>query len=110
MATSLTVKQGDTFPPVDLTVYDPNGVPLNLPVGTSVRFHMGKTLRGGASLIRTGQLIDGPTGRISYQWQAGDTGVAGGFLAEFQLTLPDGRVLTVPNDDWIEILIVKQLG
>lgn len=106
---NITLKQGDTFPPVDITVLNPDGLPLSLPTGTLVRFHMG-TLRTGAAFLGVGEVLDAAAGRISYQWQPGDTDTPGGFLAEFQLTLPDGRVLTVPNNDWIEVEIVKQLG
>lgn len=106
---NVTMKQGDTYPPVEITVQDPDGNPLALPTGTTVRFHMG-TLRAGASFLGAGQVLDAANGRILYQWQEGDTNTPGGFLAEFQLTLPDGRILTVPNNDWIEVEIVKQLG
>ncbi len=107
---ALVMKQNDTYPSVKMTVYDPEGNVLPIPDGTIVLFNMGRTLRSGATLRGSGRIADGLAGIVEYEWKPGDTSTPGGFLAEFELTLPNGGVLTVPNDTWLEVEIVPELG
>jgi len=45
-----------------------------------------------------------------YDWQLGDTDTAGQYEGEFEVILASTKPETYPNDDYIDILIPKDLG
>lgn len=46
----------------------------------------------------------------TYDWQDGDTDTEGRYEAEFEVILASGKPETYPNDDYIDVLIPKDLG
>ena len=79
--------------------------------GATVVFNMStkdgtkKITRGTASL---GNDADGDF--ATYDWQAGDTDTLGDYEGEFEVILASGKPETYPNDNFIDILITKDLG
>ena len=63
-----------------------------------------------SALVRTCTLTDAPNGKVTVAWQAGDTDKSGSFRAEFEITYPDTKKMTVPNDGWVSIIILPDLG
>ncbi len=49
------------------------------------------------------------SGRVSYQWQVGDTDVAGTYVAEVKTTI-DGKPLTYPNTRQFRVEVTSNLG
>jgi hypothetical protein len=108
----LWVKQGDTAPPVVRTLKDFDENPVNL-TDADVVFNMRRIHGDQEPVIEAGVVdIDGdPTsGVVTYEWQPGDTDEAGGFYGEFEVTFDDGSVETFPNDGYVRIAIVAELG
>lgn len=120
------LKRNDTREPIEVTAEeeDENGVmqPIILPNSTTVEFHMVQAATNeftgqpmpnpGAVKIAAGvgYLVPSTGGGIGYQWTGPDTNLAGTFLAEFQLTFADGRILTFPNNDNITVHIRPDLA
>lgn len=92
-----TIKRNDTGPSIReaLTL---GGAPLNL-TGATVRFRL---TAKGATTPKVNQLatVEAPAtaGIVHYTWLLGDTDTSGDYIREWQCTLSDGSVVTVPND------------
>ena len=98
------IKQNDTSPAIDSILQSEDGSEIIDLTGCSVQFHMKHSQRtttvSGACAI-----VDEDGGRVRYQWQTGDTSVAGWYRAEFEVTYFDGKIETFPNDGaiWIHV-------
>lgn len=100
---------GDTGPAITATLTDAAGAPVPL-AGAAVRFRMRAVVGGTTVVDRAAEILDAPTGRVRYQWQAGDTDAAGEYLAGFAVTFGSGVVESVPNDRHLRVLITGRLA
>jgi hypothetical protein len=100
------IKTGDLLPPVRGTCLDGNGKPQPLTGGT-VRFHMFDS-RGNVLIDAPAVVVDALAGKVQYNWQPGQTDVAGIYKCEFEVTFGGTMPLTFPNDGYGRITITKQ--
>jgi hypothetical protein len=105
------VKQGDTSPSVLRTLQDADGNGVNL-TDADVVFNMRRIHGDQTPVIEAGDVtvVDTAAGDVSFDWLPGDTDEAGGFYGEFEVTFSDGSVETFPNDGYVRIAIVAELG
>lgn len=104
-----TIKTDDTSPALTVTATYSDGTVIDL-TGAAATF----SLRSDAGVVVVNDAtatINAPltSGSLSYHWIAADTATAGYYLGEFHVTLPDGSRLTVPNDGYLNVLIVKDI-
>lgn len=101
------MKQGDTLPSIGATLFDDAGNPLNLSAAT-VAFSMADQDSG---IVASGPavVVDGPGGKVRYDWQVGDTDVPGVFRAEWIVTFGGDLNIQVrvPNDSFHVVKITK---
>lgn len=98
-----TIRVGNTSPALEYTM-TPSDVDL---ADATVRFHMVKD----DGTVQIDNALDGVTVEnetdspiVSYQWQDGDTDIAGRYEGEFRVTYSDGAVETFPARGFIPIL------
>lgn len=104
-----SIKAGDTKPWMSATLQDAHRRPIDL-TGASIEFHMRpKVVGSDGELTADAEIVDELKGSVQYQWADGDTDVPGPYDAEFKITFPDGSVESVPNDSYIEVLILPLL-
>jgi len=97
------VKKGDRYPLLAAILQLEDGTAIDLTSG-SVKFRMSN--QHGQNLVNTSAVVvSASAGTVRYDWAAGDTDVAGKFRGEFEATLASGRIVTVPNDSYIDIRI-----
>lgn len=96
------IKRNDTSPSVEATL-SAKGSPVDL-TGATVYFHMSDGLGG------LGTIVDPSTGKVRYDWQAGDTATAGVYYSEWEVVYADGKKETFPNDGYSTIKILEDLG
>jgi hypothetical protein len=104
-----TMKKNDTWPPLAFTLSDAAG-PVDLTDAQQVMLRMKlgrKTVHGICSPAPD---QDAHPGAGTYSWVPEDTSIVGKWRAEFEVTWVDGTVVTFPNDDYLEIEIVEDLG
>lgn len=92
------LKTGNLEPPLAAVLRLADGQPIDLS-GATVRLLM--RLASGASSAKVDAeciVVDAEAGHVQYSWVSADTDTAGLFDAEFEVTLPGGRKLSVPND------------
>mgnify|MGYP001567930676 CR=1 FL=1 len=85
-----------------------DGVAINL-TGATVSLCT-KNNRTGASLKRSAAIVNALTGQVEYQLIAEDTATVGDHLVEWEIIFGNGRILTVPDNDWHIMKIVEDLG
>lgn len=106
---SFYLKQGDTLDDLDRTLRNADGTAIDLSTATAVRFHM---RRAGTVIVDAAASVVGTAsdGNVRYEWQSGDTDTPGHFQSEFEVTFASGKVITVPNDGFMPIIITEQIA
>jgi hypothetical protein len=103
---TITIKRNDTRDAIKATLSNESGL-VNLD-GATVRFLMSK--RGVKKIDRQAQIQDATAGIVWAVFETGDTDETGLFQSEFEVTFSDGRIETFPNDGFILIDIINDLG
>lgn len=104
----MTIKQHDTWPPLDAVLSDQDG-PIDLTTATTVKLLL-KTATGGGTGGGTCTITDAAGGGVRYEWQTADTAAIQSFNGEFEITWSNGEISTVPNDSYITVEIKADLG
>jgi len=98
----MKIKKGDTRNAIRATLKR-NGQAVNL-TDCHVRFLMSNGVQGHA-------IVDRPlSGKCYYNIEKSISEKEGLFNFEFEVEYPDGRVETFPNDGYLRLKIVKDLG
>ena len=115
MASTFKMKQGDTLPVIEVTLYDDadQTTPTNLTNASAVKMIIGK--KGSAPTFTATMTIDADptTGKATYQWVSGDTEFAvGQYSLEFEVTWTGTPtdVSTYPKDGYLTFELVEDLG
>jgi hypothetical protein len=111
MATTVEIRQNDLLPLLDYTLVKDTSDTAHDLTDATVRFTMRNKLRGNVKINRaTMTIIDAAAGQVRYSWIASDTNVAGEFVGEIEVTFSSGKILTFPEEEYIPIIIKKELG
>ena len=108
MSYDITIKRGDARNAIKAILKDSSGNPVNLE-NCHVKFHMAP-LNRPAVISRAAHIENAAAGEVWVVWAPGETDVAGIYRAEFEVTYDDGRRETFPNDGYISIQILNDLG
>jgi hypothetical protein len=105
-----TIKQNDTVPDINASLVEADLSPIDLTSASSVYFIMRASGTVGDPKVKdTCTITDAVNGQVQYLWQTGDTDTAGTFDVEFEIHWGT-EIQTVPNDTYITIKIVPDLG
>ena len=104
----VVLKRGDTRTAIKATLKTPAGAAADL-TGATARFLLAD-LRGVLKIDKQIDVLDATEGKVMVVLEATEVDVAGSFRAEFEVTFDDGRVETYPNDGYISIKIIPDLG
>ena len=108
MGYDITIKRGDTRNCIKAILKNASGAPVDL-AGCEVNFHMA-SLGRQAIVSRAVHTEDAEAGAVWVVWATGETNIAGVYRAEFEVVYQDGRRETFPNDGYISIQILEDLG
>jgi hypothetical protein len=107
------IKNGDTSPAyvVDLQDdVDSTPAAIDLTDATSVTFKMRLASTTGAPAVDAAMdITTAASGRVTYEWQTGDTDTPGTYEAEFEILWTDGTIETVPNQGYMSIVVTDDL-
>lgn len=104
-----TIKQNDTRPYLDAQLLNTDNTPINL-TGCAVRLFMVSISGGQVKVDGVCAITDAINGKVRYYWQVGDTADYGDYKAEFEITFSDGSKQTIPNDGYLIISIIREIG
>ncbi len=111
MSIEIDVRQNDTLPYFDFTlIKNSQGTPHDL-TGATVVFSMASEI-GETPKIDEGNvtIVDALAGEVRYSFDAADTDTIGMFYGEFEVTFSDGRILTFPEGDYINVNIIGEIA
>lgn len=108
MSYDVTIKRGDTRNCIKAVLKDATGSPVNL-TGCEVKFLMAPLGRQ-ANCSRAAHIQDALNGEVWVVWAPGETDISGVYRAEFEVLYDDGKRETFPNDGYINIQILNDLG
>jgi len=98
------IGQGDTASTMLVVLRDANNNAVNI-TGASVHIDV-TPIHGGTKTVDTSAtIVDAPTGQVSYTFTAGQTAVAGDYLATFTVTFGGGAIESFPNAGYYLITI-----
>lgn len=101
------MKQGDTWKPL-LANMSHSDAGFDLEDAVSITLRMRS--RDKTVVISGPMVLEDPvTFLVSYDWDVGDTAVAGVYDAEIEVDWGLGRIETFPNDGYREIELVEEL-
>jgi len=100
------IKRNDLLPAIEATLKYVDGTAINL-TGATVKFIFTKP--DGTVINRSATVVSAAAGTVKYEWQTGDTTIAGVMRAEWEITFPGGK-LTVPSQGHLSILVTEDLG
>lgn len=103
------IKQNDLLPVHRATLLDANNQPINLS-GATLKFHMKGRNSTQVKVDAAAVIVDAVAGKVEYRWAPGDTSQIGAFDAEYQITYPGAKPLTVPNDGYMTVQIVAEIA
>lgn len=115
---TVTLKRNDNRIALEAVLKKPDGTAENLTDAT-VKFimragrfttHTGTYEYGDLKVDRAVDTISAIDGKVWVVFTTAELSTAGWYLAEFEATYQDGRVETYPNDEYIPIQIIKDLG
>lgn len=106
------VKQNDLSPTIQATLIGPDGNPTDL-TSCTVDFHMADKT-SGAVKVNAAATPDADQvtnkGVVTYAWAVGDTDTVGDYFAEWEVTLPSGKIVTYPNVTNDTVKVTKELA
>lgn len=104
------MKRNDLLPSIAAILsYAGLGV-IDLTNAASVKFIMRMPGASVPKVNRAASFVDRPSGRVQYDWVAGDTDTVGRYRAEFEVTDSSGKKLTAPNEGYFMVNIVADLA
>ena len=93
----ITIKQGDTYPPLRAYLHMANGAPIRL-AGSTVKL-VTKDEEDNIKINKPANIVNESKGCVEYKWAKTDTSIPGEYRGEFEVTLQNGAIVTVPMMD-----------
>jgi len=109
VATDFYIKDSDTLPAIQAILTDATDTVVNLS-GCTVRFIMTNKSTAVVAVDAAATVVNAAGGVVRYNWVTGDTDIAGGYRAEWEVTFGGGGVETFPNSTYMNIKITGDLG
>lgn len=104
------IKQGDRRPNLVARLRNADNTPLDLTDADNVTFIMkknGTVVIDKVACVLTNTPTDGV---VTYEWQENDTDTLGTYKGEFEITWATGITQTMPEDDFIKVVVKDDLA
>ena len=107
---SLNFVQGDTAPDIRSVLADEDdpSVVVALDEVTGVRFQMRRSDDRRYTVNAAAEVLDAPSGLVSYSWGANDLAVPGTYLYQWELTWIGGRIQTTDPENPPTLVVRRQ--
>jgi hypothetical protein len=105
----LTIKRGDTWPPLAATLTDEEG-PIDLTTATTITLILKSQGQSPVTIEGVCDVVSAAAGTVKYEWEASDTNAVNTYDAEFEIEWADLTITTVPNEGYKEIAVVPDLA
>lgn len=92
------MKVGDLLPPISRTLRV-SGTATDLTTADTIQFRLVNMATGETVFQKDAAVVQAAQGKVRYDWEAGDTDVAGQYRMEWYVVFPGPLPITYPNDD-----------
>jgi hypothetical protein len=108
--TLFKMKRDDTRPYLRVTITDQDDTAVDL-TDSTIKFNMvTDDVSRTAKVNASASIVTATSGICEYRWASADTDTEDNYLGEFQVTLSDGTIFSVPPDDSLKIIVKKDYG
>lgn len=104
-----SIKQNDTSPSLGVQLLDGSKQVIDL-TGASAKFLMKIAGSTTIAVDAAAVITNASEGRVEYEWSVGDTATAANYQGEFQITFINGTVETFPNNKYLTIRVLPEIG
>lgn len=104
----MNIKRNDLLPPLDAVLLRTDGAPIDL-TGCTVRLRLRSERDLPLKVDAPATIVDAPGGVVRYEWLAGDTDTVDVYRAEFEITFPSTKTMTVPTDSFFSVHVIGTL-
>ena len=101
------IKRGSLYPALDAILKDENDEVFSLSGATSAMFIM-RPLQTQTAITGSATIVDSSAGHVRYEWNSGDTDIAGYADAEFKVFF-GSEPMSFPSDGYVTINITESL-
>lgn len=109
MSADFYIKRGDRLPVLIRTLKFSDGVAIDL-TGCTVRWKMVEQKSREVVVDAVATITSATEGKVEYAWQTPDTDAEGHFDGEWRVQYPDGKYLSVPTMNFVQIHVVASLA
>jgi hypothetical protein len=108
------IKQHDTSPAYVYDMQDgvdgesPTAIDLTDATGVVFKMRLADTT-GAPQVEGAMEITTAASGRVTYEWEAGDTDTVGTYDVEYEITWTDGTTETVPNNSYDSVIVYDDL-
>ena len=104
------IKQNDRRPSMVVHLKNYDGTELDLSSANGITFTMTKEGEQTPTINKASiTIVDATKGQVKYDWSSGQTSEVGTYKGELEVTWTSGVTQTFPADDYIKVIINKEL-
>jgi hypothetical protein len=104
------IKEDNTLPDLTANLVQSDGTAINLASVSTIRFYMYDQNTKTEKVNGAASVVTAAAGSVKYEWATGDTDTVGRYYGSFYLTYSNGKILTVPNKEYINIRVFDALN
>lgn len=105
----LTITQNDTLPPLEAELRQADDTPIDLTDAASVKIQIRERF-GPLITDAECEIVNQEAGQIRYWWETSDVIHPGTFEMVFIIQTNNGKILTVPNEAPLTLMIIPCLA
>ena len=109
-AADFVIKIGDRQPSLQATLWKGTSTTPEDVTGTTVKLVIQKEGSTATAQKLAASIVDGPNGKVRYDWLGTEFSVSGRYKAEWEVTFAGGKEGTFPNDGYFIIKVYDELG
>lgn len=95
------LRSGDLEPPLDATLFNAAGTPIDLTAATSVKFRMRQQDAAAWTVDRLITIVSATAGTVRVVWATGETNAVAFYEFYFEINWATGRRQSVPAEGYL---------
>lgn len=111
---TVLIKRTSMFPKITARLRNLDGTYVDLTTADSVTFTMRRLEENQPDTLvfsgRACSIVNAAQGVVEYEWQSGDTDIAGAHVGDFEITWSPGVTEIIPTKGYVSVRILQSAG